>query len=344
MPVDFSLSADQDAVREVFAAFAAKESPAAVVRAAEPLGFSDELWARLRAMDAPGMGAPSSAGGGGAAMAELVVVAECLGGALAPVPFVEHTVATRAHPLAELVSGERLGTVSLRPADAEGRWRLVPAGAVADVVIGIDGTETVAVSSAPPREAPPNHASAPLADRSARHGERIVLGGAELLERALDEWRTLTAAALVGVADAALRIGVDYVLEREQFGRKIGSFQVIQHGLADFPALIDGARFLAHKAAWAADRQASGEPGTIDIDEGRIDAFAPLAAMALLQAGEAAAVCTDRSLHYHGGYGFSLEYDIQLHFRRARGWANVAGDPARERLRLADLLWPTDAN
>jgi alkylation response protein AidB-like acyl-CoA dehydrogenase len=61
--------------------------------------------------------------------------------------------------------------------------------------------------------------------------------------------------------------------------------------------------------------------------------------MALVQAGEAAAVSSDRSLHYHGGYGFSLEYDIQLYFRRARGWANILGDPARERLRLADLLW-----
>ncbi len=51
-------------------------------------------------------------------------------------------------------------------------------------------------------------------------------------------------------------------------------------------------------------------------------------------------MATDRVLHYHGGYGFSLEYDIQLYFRRARGWANILGDPAAERLRLADLLWP----
>ena len=48
---------------------------------------------------------------------------------------------------------------------------------------------------------------------------------------------------------------------------------------------------------------------------------------------------TDRSLHYHGGYGFSLEYDVQLYYRRARGWSGVIGDHTAQRLRLADLLW-----
>ncbi len=339
MALDFSLSPDQEAVADAFGAFFAKESPVDVVRAAEPLGFSPELWQKLRSLEAPGMAALDQEGGGGATLSTLVVVAEALGEAIAPVPLIEHWVASRAYPAPEIVSGEQIAAIALRPADADGLWRLVPGGAVADVVIGVDRDELVAVHSQAPMAAPRNHGSAPLADRSAQDGERVVLGAASELDSLLDLWRVLTAAALVGIAERAMRMGVDYVLERHQFGRPIGSFQAVQHGLADLPALVDGGRFLAHKAAWAFDGGLVDGTGVIDMDEGNITEFAPLATMAMLHAVDAAAVSTDRSLHYHGGYGFSLEYDIQLYFRRARGWANLGGDPSRERRRLADLLW-----
>lgn len=340
MALDFALSADQEAIADVFGGFFDRESPADVVRAAEPLGFSRPLWEKLRAMEAPAMAAPEGSGGAAASLSGLVVVAEQLGASVAPVPLVEHWLASTAHPLPEIVSGEQVAALALRPA-VDGIWQLVPGGAVSDWVVGVDGSDLVAVASAPPLQAPPNHADAPVADRSAREGERVLLGPAALAESLLDRWRTLTASALVGVAHRAMRMGVDYVLQREQFGRLVGSFQSVQHGLADLPGLIDGARFLTHKAAWAHDDQHElVDNAAVDTDEGIITAFSPLAAMALLQAGDAAAQSTDRSLHYHGGYGFSREYDIQLYFRRARGWANVLADPARERLRLADLLWP----
>ncbi len=69
--------------------------------------------------------------------------------------------------------------------------------------------------------------------------------------------------------------------------------------------------------------------------------FPALAAMALVAAGEAAALATDRSLHVHGGYGFSEEYDIQLYYRRARALAFVLDDPARECRRLAGMFLAT---
>ncbi|MXW60579.1 MAG: acyl-CoA dehydrogenase [Acidimicrobiaceae bacterium] len=343
--LDFSLSVDQEAIADAFGAFFAAESPIDVVRGAEPLGYSPRLWQKLGSLEAPGMSVPPHAGGGGATLSDLVVVAEALGESIAPVPLGEHWVASRAYPTPEIVSGDQIAAIALRPADAEGIWRLVPGGAVAGVVVGVDGDELVAVHSSAPMVSPRNHGSAPLADRSARGGQRVVLGEAADLDRYLDLWRVLTAAALVGIAERAMRMGVDYVLERHQFGRPIGSFQSIQHGLADLPALVDGGRFLAHKAAWAFDAGLVDGAGVIDMDEGNITEFAPLAAMALVHAADAAAVSTDRSLHYHGGYGFSLEYDIQLYFRRARGWANIIGDPSTERRRLADLLWgPAKAN
>ncbi|MCU0310086.1 MAG: acyl-CoA dehydrogenase family protein [Acidimicrobiales bacterium] len=337
MSVDLGLTDDQESIRELFDGFFTKEAPPSVARAAEPLGFDPDLWSAVVALGAAGMGVGADAGGGGAALADLVVVAECVGRAIAPVPLVEHMVAARAWPADDLVAGEVVATIALHPADGEGRWTLVPAGAVADVVIGVEGDELVAVRQSPPGTGPRNHASAPLADRSARDGDRTVLGPASGFAVVLDEWRILTAAALVGLAEQAMRMGVQYVMEREQFGVPVGSFQAVQHGLADLPVLVDGGRMLAHKAAWAAGL--GPERGVVDFDDNDYSDRATLASMAFVFAGDAAAVATDRSLHYHGGYGFAEEYDIQLYYRRARGWRLVAGSPAAECLHLADQLF-----
>jgi len=342
MSVDLELSDDQTLIRGLFTAFFAREAPTSVARASEPLGFDPVLWERIREIGAPGMGAPAVCGGGGAALGDLVVVTEALGRSIAPVPLVEHLVAARLLGTPDVVAGDVLATLAVRPATVRGRWRLVPAGAVGDVVVGLDGDELVSVRSTPPGKAPANHASAPLADRDARTGAREVIGTRAEFERARDEWKVLLAGALVGIASAALDLGVAYAKSRQQFGVPIGSFQAVQHGLADLPALVDGARLLAHKAAWAGERT---EPGRCDADDNDVTDFSALASMAFLFATDAAARATDRSLHFHGGYGFSAEYDIQLYYRRARGWPLVLDDPGRECLRLADRLWgpPTGA-
>jgi alkylation response protein AidB-like acyl-CoA dehydrogenase len=149
------------------------------------------------------------------------------------------------------------------------------------------------------------------------------------------EWQLLTAAALVGIASTALDLGVAYATERHQFGVPIGSFQAVQHALADLPGRIDGARLLVHQAAWALD---GGGDGVVDIGDEHIEDGATLAAMAFLFATDTASDATARSLHVHGGYGFSEEYDIQLLYRRARGWPLVAGDLGTHYQRLADRL------
>ena len=101
-------------------------------------------------------------------------------------------------------------------------------------------------------------------------------------------------------------------MERRAFGSTIGSFQGISHPLADDATNLDGARLLVHEAAWELDR---GGP------RGR-----ELAAMAFAFAAKAAEKATYDALHTHGGYGFMLEYDVQLHWRRAHGWPRVWGD------------------
>ena len=340
------LGEDQRAIDEVFAAFFRRESPVAVVRAAEPLGYDASLWAKLAELGGPGMGAPETAGGGGAGLGDLAVVADHLGQTIAPVPFVEHTVATRLLArfdldLDDIVSGGRIATLAVRPAPAGATtWPLVPAGAVADVVVGLVGDDLVCVQSEPPGAAPHNHAAMPVADRTAPSATPMVLATGDdaraAFAHAYAEWQTLTAWSLTGIAVAAQEIALEYVKERHQFDRPIGSFQALQQQLADLPIVIAGAQLLAGKAAWAGDR---GTPGVVDTELCDITDFETLAGMAFLFASDAAALATDRSLHAHGGYGYAEEYDIQLYYRRARGWALVAGDPAHEALRLADSMF-----
>jgi alkylation response protein AidB-like acyl-CoA dehydrogenase len=259
---------------------------------------------------------------------------------MAPAPVVEHLVATRLlartdpnHPrLAELVGGQAIATVALRPA-RHGQAELVPAGAVAHVVLALDGGDLVAVDAPPTGVAPDNHASAPIAHRPLDAGQRRVLetGGAALdaYAAALDEWRVLTGASLTGLSRAALDLAVAYVKQRHQFGVPIGSFQAVQHGLADLPGEVVGSHLLVQEAAWALE---SGRPAPTGASGPE------LASMAFLFAGELARDATSRCVQYHGGYGVAEEYDAQLLYRRARGWPLLLGDPADELAHLGALL------
>ena len=336
-----SLSEDQRAVEELFSEFFAKTSEPIVVRRAEPLGFDSELWSKLCALDAPAMGVAAEKGGGGATLADLVVLGECVGRSVAPVPIIEHTVALRAlpEPSAELLAGDELATIALQSATGGLDWGLIPAGAVARTVVGPCDEVTVAVSAQPPGVAPANHACMPVAFRTFDHDTASNLGDKSVWSRALSEWQILTAASLVGIAAKSLDTGVEYVKSREQFGRPIGTFQAVQHGLADLPGLIDGARLLTFKAAWAMDTSDSTAPRSTDVDDNEVNDPTSLALMAYLFATEVAAQVTDRVLHYHGGYGFANEYDIGLYYRRARGWSLVLGDPAVQYQHLADRLF-----
>lgn len=345
MALDLELDASQAAVAATFDRFFAAECPTSVVRAAEPLGHHPGLWERLAALGAPGLGVPAARGGGGASMSDRVLVAIAAGRVVAPVPLVDHLVAAsccgaadvESGRLAEVVSGASIAAFAPRPA-LDGVWSLVPAGAVASVVVGLDGDDLIAVWNDPPGRAPANHGDMPLADRSVT-GERVVVGGRDDFDRLLAECRLLMAAQLSGLAERALEIVTAYVVDRAQFGRPIGGFQAVQHGLADCVPLVDGARLLCAKAAWAAD---TGRHGNVDVDRGEFDDAGVLSTMAFVAAAEAASAVTARAVQYHGSYGVSREFDIQLYHRRARGWPLSLGDPAAQVAELADRLWPRE--
>jgi len=218
-------------------------------------------------------------------------------------------------------------TLTPRPA-AGGDLDWVPAGAVVDLVVAIDGDRIVAVRGDQPVTSPGNLGSLPVAHRRVTGAAIELARGPEALAAfaaAVREWRGLVAAQATGAARRALQIGVAYTTERHAFGVPIASFQSIAHRLADAACMVDGAELLVQKAGWAVD---SADP--------RAPALLQMAFCAALDAAERA---VDDVLHFHGGYGFMLEYDIQLYFRRVKAWSLQDGDRSKALEHVADLLW-----
>jgi alkylation response protein AidB-like acyl-CoA dehydrogenase len=146
--------------------------------------------------------------------------------------------------------------------------------------------------------------------------------GAAAVKRLVDTLWVALAIESVGAADRCLRMTVDYLRERIQFGRALGTFQALRHRCADLAAELEGARATAHYAAWAVD----GAPE-------ELNEVAPLAN----------AVCTEMLLHVagetiqlHGGIGFTWEHDAHLYFKRAKANELLYGTPRALRLLAAE--------
>lgn len=334
--MDLSLTGEQRQLVDSFAALFSRESTSERVRAAEPLGFDLKLWKALLETGAVEMAVDEAAGGWGAPELELALIAEQFGRAVASAPVIEAQVAARLLAasgeagiglLNEVLAGEQLVTFAPRTGRG-GRLGLVPGGAVADHVIALTQGRLLVVPIGENRTIVENLGSMPLADIMIDDGPVVLADGPQargLFDGALDLWLALTAAALAGAAKRAVEIGVDYAQQRHAFGTAIGSFQAVSHPLADSATAADGARLLGLKAACAfAD-----EP----------DCVRELAAMAFAFAYETARDATRRSLHIQGGYGFGMEGDIQLYYRRVRGWAMVFGEPAVALDRAADARY-----
>jgi len=336
--VDFSLTEEQVGLETTVGRLFGRHSPSQVVRSAEPLGFSQDLWRRVTELGILQMAAPSSRDDVPAALSELVVVAEQYGRYLAPVPLIEVLVASRALGRAggdppapnQTEASFPILTLALRPVDPSGVAQLLPAGAIAHSAIALTGGALLyaELDGVPPGRAVKNLGSGPLATRSLGSHRVLLADGSDavaLFDAAVDDWKVLTAAAVVSLAGRAHEITVAYVKERRAFGVQIGWFQSVAHRLADAINDLDGARFLVHKAAWAKDVEDPSAPA--------------LASKAFAYSSLVAERVTAECLHFHGGIGYTMEHDIQLFFRRAKAWPLMLGDSRRELAVLADRLY-----
>ncbi|MFI8238999.1 acyl-CoA dehydrogenase family protein [Streptomyces sp. NPDC085866] len=161
-----------------------------------------------------------------------------------------------------------------------------------------------------------------------------------------DTVAAVLAAEAVGAADRALERTVEYVGQREQFGRAIGSFQAVKHRLADVYVGVQAARSAAYYAAWAtvdesegaARRgcpQASGTEGASPKGRWR-ETGGHVGGLALAQALEALRCAAGEAIQLHGGIGFTWEHEAHLYFKRAAGDELLFGPVHRLRDRAAE--------
>jgi alkylation response protein AidB-like acyl-CoA dehydrogenase len=351
MNLDFT--PEQEALRALVRGVCAEYAPISVARAMEdhPHGWPDELWKKLAEVGVLGVAIPEAFGGAGQGLLETVIAFEELGRALAPTPaFVSCVVAAGAllaggseaqqrEWLPRIASGDAVVTPAwLEPARGFGpegvALRARPDGAV----WLLDGTKrSVAFATAATRllvvartgEATEDVAlflvdpNAPgvaceqqrtlASDTQHRvrfDGVRVpesarLAGGWASWERALQGAIVAAAALANGGCERALEITVQYAKDRKQFDKPLGAFQAISHYLADARTNLDGATTLTHEAASKRD-------AGLDADAAR------LAPMAKLFACDTFRDVTAMCQQVWGGVGFTVEYDIQLYFRRAK--------------------------
>jgi butyryl-CoA dehydrogenase len=127
--------------------------------------------------------------------------------------------------------------------------------------------------------------------------------GFKIAMNALDSGRFSVAAGCVGICQGCLDASVSYAKERQQFGRSIASFQLVQELIADIVVHTEAARGLVWRAAWLKD---TGQPNTAETS------------IAKLYATEAAVECANRAIQVHGGSGYVDDYPVERYLRDAR--------------------------
>lgn len=323
---DYSLSSEQEQLRTAFREFLSSRCSIDLVRTAEPIGFDAGLWAGLTGLGASRMALPEALGGDDAGLVDLVLVAEELGRAAAPVCWVDHVAASRAlgahlthvpanpdavQSLGGLDWDVPLGVGLLSQSSPQGR--LIAGGAVA-------GRALVFVDDAlelwrPGRPVPASNVGPVPAAWWAASAQRGVLatgGVARALHRqARTEWKLLTAATLLGMVAACLDDTVAFVSNRYTRGVAVGSLQAISHPLADIAVALASGLSLARRAAWMLEH----EPGE------RPD----LAPAAFVFAARTALRATEFCVHAQGGLGFTTESAVGAYFLRARALIAVGG-------------------
>jgi alkylation response protein AidB-like acyl-CoA dehydrogenase len=345
--MDLDFTEEQEMLREMVRNFCTAYSPLDAVRALEDdaIGFSSETWKQMAALDLVGLMLPEQYGGSGMGALEGALLYSELGRALVPSPhFVSAVLAAstlleagsdeqKSAWLPRIASGDAILTIAwLEPdggygvrgvqtratANADGfvldgvkRHVQYASAATALIVLARTDDEKVGLFLVDPAHVELAQQFALGSDTqyevrlSATPAQRIGAAGTgwHTWQRVMMQGIVFIAAQAVGGARYALDITVQYAKDRVQFDKPLGAFQAIAHYLADAVTIVDGAEVLVWEAAWAI---ANDRP---------VDRLAP---MAKLFACKTFRDVTAMGQQVFGGVGFTLEYDIQLFFRRAK--------------------------
>ncbi len=356
--MNFGLTDEQELLQETVRGFCAKECPPSRLR--ELFDASDghdaSLWKGLGDLGVLGLVVPEIYGGAGLELLDLALVAEVMGQAALPGPFLGHQLVSiaissagsdeqKSSWLPRLASGQAIGAVAL--AESAVAWEpesfgarvdgdrlsgvkcFAPLAEVADLLlVGVEGGGLVLVER--------GDAGVVIADQDGvdrtRPIARVeftrarcepVTGEARTTRRVRDAGLCLLAADAFGAAGQLIQATLGYAGTRQQFGHVLTQFQAVKHQLANMATEIEPARALWWYAAHAFDQ--------IPQESERAAAIAK-------------AHVTDRALdiargavELHGGIGFTWECDVQIWFKRVMFDRAFLGNPEHHRERSARL-------
>jgi alkylation response protein AidB-like acyl-CoA dehydrogenase len=356
--MNLELTAEQQALRDTVRRFVAEKADIATyVRKAidAPIDArdlegakgraKDDVWRGLADLGATAVMVPTEYDGAGMTMLDAGIVAEELGAALYPGPWLSCAVAatralTRTGPsdnaaslLTGISDGSTIATLGLaagpRPTATQGGdgWVLggdvasVPDFAVADIALvlgdGFDGAALFAVdTSSPGIGFTPQHGVDPtrrLFDITldAVPARRIASASPAVIQAVTDDVLAARAADALGAAGAVMQLAVEHAKVRNQFGQPIGSFQAVQHLCVDMYETVELARGGVMHALWAADGAAPDERHLAAV---RAKAFAARLA-----------TVGDTAIQVLGGIGYTWEHDAHLYLRRLLSWSAFLG-------------------
>ncbi len=353
----FHLSDEQRQLFEAVRDYAMEEGDAGARRRAfdGETGFDAPFWDGLMALGVAGVAAPEAHGGLGLGLQDLALVAEALGYAAAPGPFLGQVMAVRsiaacgaedqqARWLPGLVSGELKGAFAITEADdrhAPERWEtrlgngaltgekhdlLYPELADLTVVGTTEGFAVVERGASGQTVMPRR-----VADLTRRLGHvafdatpaEAMPAPPEAVRRVLDAALVLVAADAFGGATRLLEMSVEYARTREQFGGPIGRFQGLKHQLAEVAVDVEPARGLYWYACHTHD---------VDAPEA-----SRIAALAKAHLADVFMRTARTAIEAHGGIGYTWEHDAQIWYKRALFDHAIFGAPSRHRERAARL-------
>ncbi len=356
--MDFGLSEEQDMLQETIRGFAQNECPTTRLRelfdAGE--GHDPKLWEALVEMGVAGLTVPEEFGGAGMELLDLALVAEVLGEAAMPGPFLGHALATlgvqicgdagqQKAILPALASGEHIATLAIQEGEnvfAPGDWTVKAEGdrisgkkaivshaSLADCfLVGLAGGKLAWVDTKADgitiEDANGIDRTRPISTVTFDGTPAEILADSDGNAARLNEAAAiLLAADTFGAATKLIDLNVAYALSREQFGQPIAQFQAIKHTIARMGTDIEPARALFWFAAHAFDHLQDESERTASVVKAHI---------------------TDRAMHaaresveLHGGYGFTWECEVQMWFKRIMFNRSFLGTPEQHRERAAQL-------
>jgi alkylation response protein AidB-like acyl-CoA dehydrogenase len=356
--MNLELTDEHVALRDATRRFLAEKAPiSGHVRELldDPTGVDQAVWRGLADLGTTGLLVPEEYGGTGMTMVEAGIVAEELGAALHPGPWLSSAVAaTRALThlggnagagkiLAGIADGTTIATVGFLDFGSasvdtvveaagegdgtalRGEIATVPDAAAADILLVLAqdaaGMGLFAVNtdssevSVLPERGIDQTRKQFRVTLDDAPANRLAAASPDAVAAVIDDVLIANAADALGAAQAVMTMAIEYAKVRKQFGQVIGSFQSIQHLCVDMFETVELARSGVIHALWASDADHT-QPGERHLAALRAKAFA----------GRLATV-GDTAIQVFGGIGYTWEHDAHLYLKRLLSWSGLLGGP-----------------